>query len=63
MQFWTLFAVSDVEAELNLSPEDFSEKYGREMKPKDEQELIFHCKLGGRAEKAAQTAMVLGFKK
>lgn len=55
--------MAEVENALSLPAEEFQEKYGRELKPKDEQELIFHCKLGGRAEKAAGKAMELGFKK
>jgi thiosulfate:glutathione sulfurtransferase len=55
--------VSQVEAALkSTSDEDFKAKYQHE-KPSLDQEIIFSCKLGGRAQKAADQAVALGFKK
>ena len=54
--------MSSVEEELNLSEDDFKEKYGRD-KPTFEDEIIFHCKMGGRAGKAADIAISLGYVK
>lgn len=56
------YKVSTVEKELKLSDEEFLAKYSRN-KPQSEDEIIFHCKLGGRAGKAADVAIGLGFKK
>ncbi|XP_030370717.1 rhodanese domain-containing protein CG4456 [Scaptodrosophila lebanonensis] len=39
----------------------FKSKYGRE-KPSLETEIIFHCKMGMRSQKAAEAAATLGFK-
>ncbi|XP_053684047.1 rhodanese domain-containing protein CG4456-like isoform X2 [Sabethes cyaneus] len=50
-----------VEQALQLSDDEFKAKYGR-TKPNPETEVIFHCKLGGRAQKAADMATGLGFK-
>ncbi|XP_055612168.1 rhodanese domain-containing protein CG4456-like isoform X2 [Uranotaenia lowii] len=49
-----------LEFELNQSPASFKAKYGRDM-PQQEAEIIFHCKMGGRAQKAAELATQLGF--
>ncbi|KAL7021653.1 hypothetical protein ACKWTF_011973 [Chironomus riparius] len=54
--------LSTVEKELKLNDEEFMAKYSR-SKPQSEDEIIFHCKLGGRAGKAADVAIGLGFKK
>lgn len=51
-----------VEEALLTSPDDFKAKYQHE-KPSNDQEVIFSCKLGGRAQKAADKATSLGFKK
>ncbi|CAG9808099.1 unnamed protein product [Chironomus riparius] len=53
--------LSTVEKELKLNDEEFMAKYSR-SKPQSEDEIIFHCKLGGRAGKAADVAIGLGFK-
>lgn len=44
-----------------LSDDEFKAKYGRD-KPKEDQEVVFHCKMGGRAGRAAESAKNLGFK-
>lgn len=49
-----------LEEALNLSESEFKEKFGRD-KPAKEQEVVFHCKMGGRAGKATELAMSLGF--
>jgi rhodanese-related sulfurtransferase len=54
--------VSKVEEALNLSPESFKAQYSHD-KPSSGDELIFHCKLGGRAQKGADKAVELGFTK
>lgn len=51
-----------LEETLKLPAEAFKERFGRE-KPSDDAELIFSCKLGGRATKAAEVATGLGFTK
>lgn len=48
-----------LEDALNLSEAEFKEKFGREISK--EQEIVFHCKMGGRAAKATELAMSLGF--
>ncbi|XP_053672137.1 rhodanese domain-containing protein CG4456-like isoform X2 [Anopheles nili] len=45
---------------LKLAADEFKEKYGRD-KPDAGTEVIFHCKMGGRAQKAADLATSLGF--
>ncbi|XP_059613949.1 rhodanese domain-containing protein CG4456-like isoform X3 [Phlebotomus argentipes] len=52
--------LNSVEESLKMSDEDFKAKYGRD-KPTKEQEVIFHCRSGGRAGKAATAAEALGF--
>lgn len=54
--------VGQLEENLKLSDTEFTAKFGR-AKPADEAVVIFHCKMGGRAGKAAQVAMELGFVK
>ncbi|XP_055628380.1 rhodanese domain-containing protein CG4456-like isoform X2 [Toxorhynchites rutilus septentrionalis] len=49
-----------LEQALSLPADEFKAKYGRD-KPQPDTEVIFHCKLGGRAQKAADTATNLGF--
>lgn len=55
-------AVPTLEQTLNLSADEFKEKYGRD-KPSPDQEVIFHCKLGGRAQTATDLATRLGYTK
>lgn len=50
-----------LEEALKLSDAEFKEKYGCN-KPTSDQEVVFHCKMGGRAGRAAETATSLGFK-
>lgn len=50
-----------LEEALKLSDAEFKAKYGRD-KPKADQEVVFHCKMGGRAGRAAESAMGLGYK-
>lgn len=50
-----------LEEALKLSDAEFKEKFGRD-KPKVDEEVVFHCKMGGRAGKAADTAITLGYK-
>lgn len=60
--FKTFFLVKQVEENLKLSPEVFHNKFGRE-KPTNETEMVFHCKGGGRAGRATELALSLGFVK
>jgi rhodanese-related sulfurtransferase len=53
--------VPTLEDALKLSDAEFKEKFGRD-KPTADQEVVFHCKMGGRAGRAADTATNLGFK-
>lgn len=45
---------------LKQSDDEFRAQFGRD-KPTNDTELIFSCKLGGRAAKAAEVAKELGF--
>jgi rhodanese-related sulfurtransferase len=54
--------VSTVEEALKMSPEAFKERYNRD-KPSEEDIVIFYCKMGGRALKATNSAIGLGYKK
>ncbi|XP_049298142.1 rhodanese domain-containing protein CG4456-like isoform X2 [Anopheles funestus] len=49
-----------LEEGLNLTNEAFKAKFGRD-KPGPSTEVIFHCKMGGRAQKATDLASSLGF--
>uniref|UniRef100_A0A8D8F0W3 Heat shock protein 67B2 n=2 Tax=Culex pipiens TaxID=7175 RepID=A0A8D8F0W3_CULPI len=51
-----------LEETLKLSADEFKAKFGRD-KPELGTEMIFHCGKGGRAQKAADAASVLGFSK
>jgi len=55
-------SVPILENAFNLSPETFKDHYNAD-KPKLDQEVIFHCKMGGRAQKATEFAISLGYKK
>ena len=46
----------------NVSAQEFKDKFGIE-KPALHQEVIFSCKMGGRALKAATAAAAIGFEK
>lgn len=54
--------MADLEEALKLSPDEFKAKFGRD-KPRPENEVIFHCKMGGRAGRASLLAESLGFVK
>jgi rhodanese-related sulfurtransferase len=57
-----LILVGTLEENLNLSSDAFKAKFGRD-KPSVSTEVIFHCKMGGRAQKGADLANKLGFEK
>lgn len=57
-----LLIVSKVKDALNLNDAEFNNKYQRN-KPTVDDEVIFSCLLGGRAQKGADAAVGLGFKK
>ncbi|KAH8358549.1 hypothetical protein KR093_000849 [Drosophila rubida] len=50
----------DLEKALNLPDEEFKASYGR-VKPSTEAVVIFSCKAGGRAARAANLAKTMGF--
>ncbi|EDV49316.1 rhodanese domain-containing protein CG4456 [Drosophila erecta] len=52
--------LTELEKALNLPDEVFAQNYGRE-KPAVDAVLIFSCKAGGRAARAANLASTLGF--
>lgn len=54
--------MATVEEELKLTETDFKAKYQRE-KPQINDEVIFHCRKGGRGGKAANIAVEMGFTK
>lgn len=49
-----------LEETLKLPDDEFKTRFGRD-KPAIDTEIIFSCKLGGRASKAAEVAIDLGF--
>ncbi len=53
--------VNDLKAALSLSPEDFKAKYQRSLPKKDDCNLVFHCKSGGRSLKAVTMARQMGW--
>ncbi|KAJ6637431.1 Rhodanese domain-containing protein [Pseudolycoriella hygida] len=52
--------IGSLEESLKLPADEFKSKFGRD-KPSYENEVIFHCKMGGRAAKASLLAESLGF--
>ncbi|CAL8248012.1 unnamed protein product [Lota lota] len=53
--------LAQVDAALQLNPEDFKEKYGADM-PQPADKIIFSCLAGIRSKKALDTATLLGYK-
>uniref|UniRef100_G3MNV4 Rhodanese domain-containing protein n=1 Tax=Amblyomma maculatum TaxID=34609 RepID=G3MNV4_AMBMU len=53
--------LNDVGAALEMSPEKFKEKYGREKPSPDDPNVIFSCRKGVRATSAMQTAHSKGY--
>ncbi|XP_030042986.1 thiosulfate:glutathione sulfurtransferase isoform X2 [Microcaecilia unicolor] len=52
-----------VEAALKMDPETFQKTYlVQKPKPEDEN-IIFHCQIGKRGARAAETAVTLGYTK
>uniref|UniRef100_A0A2M4AXY3 Putative heat shock protein n=1 Tax=Anopheles triannulatus TaxID=58253 RepID=A0A2M4AXY3_9DIPT len=49
-----------LEEGMKLAETEFKARYGRE-KPTNDTEIIFHCKMGGRAQKATDLATSLGY--
>ncbi|XP_035784518.1 rhodanese domain-containing protein CG4456-like isoform X3 [Anopheles albimanus] len=49
-----------LEEGMKLAESEFKARYGRE-KPATGTEIIFHCKMGGRAQKATDLATSLGY--
>lgn len=55
------FSVGQVKTALQLSSEEFKEKYGGE-KPQQSDNIVFSCLAGIRSKKALDTAISLGYK-
>uniref|UniRef100_A0A224YYP1 Heat shock protein 67B2 n=1 Tax=Rhipicephalus zambeziensis TaxID=60191 RepID=A0A224YYP1_9ACAR len=53
--------LNDVGAALELPPEKFKEKYGRDKPSPDDPNVIFSCRKGVRATSAMQTAHARGY--
>lgn len=53
--------LNDVGAALEMLPEKFKEKYGREKPSTDDPNVIFSCRKGVRATSAMQTAHAKGY--
>lgn len=53
-------SVPELEKAFNLPDDDFKKTYGR-AKPSIDAEMIFSCKAGGRAARAANLIKTLGF--
>lgn len=54
------YVVGTLEETLKLPDDEFKARFGRD-KPASDAEIIFSCKMGGRATKAAEVAVTLGF--
>jgi len=61
--FFDSSTVGEVESALNLSPEDFHQKYGARKPSKEDSNIVFHCRAGVRSLEAMETAHQLGYKK
>lgn len=59
-----LILVGQIQEKLSndFSPKDFEKLFGRK-KPSHDTEIIYMCKIGGRSQKALETAKQLGYKK
>lgn len=57
-----VYIVSKVKDALNLNDVEFNTQFNRK-KPTKNDEIIFSCLLGGRAQKAAEAAVSVGFEK
>ncbi|CAL8338519.1 thiosulfate sulfurtransferase/rhodanese-like domain-containing protein 3 [Gadus morhua] len=53
--------LAQVDAALQLNPEDFKERYGGDM-PEPADKIVFSCLAGIRSKKALNTAALLGYK-
>ncbi|XP_077515202.1 thiosulfate sulfurtransferase-like isoform X1 [Amblyomma americanum] len=53
--------LNDIGVALEMSPEKFKEKYGREKPSPDDPNVIFSCRKGVRATSAMQTAHAKGY--
>ncbi|XP_075747745.1 rhodanese domain-containing protein CG4456 isoform X3 [Rhipicephalus microplus] len=53
--------LNEVGAALELPPEKFKEKYGRDKPSPDDPNVIFSCRKGVRATSAMQTAHARGY--
>lgn len=59
----TFIAVGDILTAFRLSPEEFQAKYGVPKPKITDENLIFHCQSGRRAQKAVKAVQQLGFEK
>ncbi|XP_068107641.1 thiosulfate:glutathione sulfurtransferase-like [Hyperolius riggenbachi] len=54
--------VTEVEKALNLDPAAFKQKYNVDKPKLDDDNVIFHCHLGRRGQRATDIATSLGYK-
>ncbi|KAM3910195.1 thiosulfate:glutathione sulfurtransferase [Leptodactylus fuscus] len=54
--------VTDVEEALKLDPVAFKQTYNVEKPRPDDQNLVFHCQMGRRGQRATEIAQGLGYK-
>lgn len=57
-----MFTVAEVESALQLTRDQYKNKYGRD-KPECDTRIIFSCRSGKRSDMAMQIALKLGFEK
>ncbi|KAM5124900.1 thiosulfate:glutathione sulfurtransferase-like [Mantella aurantiaca] len=55
--------VTEVEAALQMDPDAFKQKYNVEKPKLDDDNVIFHCQLGRRGQRATDIAIAMGYKK
>lgn len=61
--FMTCFPVGEVTTVLSTMPDNEFERTFKKPKPKEDDEIIFHCMIGKRSGMAQQNAINLGYKK
>ncbi|XP_069582288.1 thiosulfate:glutathione sulfurtransferase isoform X2 [Ranitomeya imitator] len=58
----TMSTVTDLEDALKMDPETFKQKYHVEKPQLNDHNLILHCQLGRRGQRATEVAQSLGYK-
>ncbi|XP_075704023.1 thiosulfate:glutathione sulfurtransferase-like [Rhinoderma darwinii] len=54
--------VTDIEDALKMDPDAFKQKYTVEKPKLDDKNLVFHCQMGRRGQRATEIAHSLGYK-